>query len=104
MPNLEEMKGQMAQRMNPNAAGGGLPAGAPSSAQGGQYPPGAASGQPTPGFPDLIEQVMNILLQGNPADAKIFGAMVAELQQMVEEHQARAAQGPPAQPQPQPQM
>lgn len=96
MPSLDEMKGRMAQRMNPNAAGGGLPpAGAPSSAQsGGQYPPGAGSGtEPTPGFAETLDNVMQTLLQGNPADMELFGAFMAELEQIVREHQQSAGAG-----------
>ena len=67
----------------------------PPAALGGQQPAGAApQAQPTPGFPEMCQQLMQILSQGNEADMQIFGQTVAgPLSSLVENHQSRMGQG-----------
>lgn len=66
----------------------------PPAALGGQQPAGAVpqQGQPTPGFPEMCQQMAQILVQGNEADLMVFGQVViGPLQSLVE---GRQGQGP----------
>ena len=95
---LDRERAILGQRMELNSpqtggmAQGGLqsPAGPPPPMQGGaQQPPGAgaaAQGQPTQGFPELLNQVFQTILQGNEADAVMLGQMLQELKSMHDEH------------------
>lgn len=106
MPDLNAMKAQMAQRMSARPGGGaGLPSGGSASSPAEQYPAPSAGTEPTPGFANMLQQITQILVQGNPADLKVFGAWFGQIAQMVKEHQMKsqavAAGGyqPPTQPQ-----
>lgn len=85
-------RGQMTSPTGGMAQGGLQPqAGSPPPMQGGvQQSPGAApapnGGQPTQGFPEALNQVFQTLLQGNEADAVMFGQMMQELKTMHEQH------------------
>jgi len=69
----------------------------PPAALGGQQPAGAApQGQPTPGFPEMASQMLQILVQGNEADLQIFGQMIGQLQSLVESRQGGGAPAPAA--------
>ena len=98
---MDRERAILGQRMQPGMgqgtggmAQGGLqtPGGVASSPMGGaQQPPGAGAapggqGQPTQGFPELINQVFQTILQGNEADAVMLGQMLQELQSMHTEH------------------
>ena len=107
---LDRERAIVGQRMDlrsPSPSGGmaqgGLPptSGVASSPMGGaQQLPGAGAapmqggaGQPTPGFPELLNQVFQTILKGNEADAVMLGQMIAELKSMYEEHMAGQGQG-----------
>lgn len=74
-------------------AHGGLqaPAGSPPSQMGTQQLPGA-SPQPTPGFEEALNNVFETLLQGNEADAMLFGQKLGQIQELVQRHQAGGEQ------------
>jgi len=83
-------------------SGGASPAGLtqgqgppPPAALGGQQPAGAApQGQPTPGFEQHMSQAMQVLMQGNPADAAIVGQFFAQIQALDEGHRGQQGQQP----------
>jgi len=102
------MPGLLAQESQAAAMGspmGGPPSGAgpagltqgqgppPPAALGGQQPAGAVpQGQPTQGFPEMCQQVIQTLVQGNEADLMVFGqTVIGPLQSLVE---GRQGQGP----------
>jgi hypothetical protein len=66
----------------------------PPAALCGQQPAGAMpqQGQPTPGFPEMASQMLQVLVQGNEADLQIFGQMIAQLQTLVEGRQGQQPQ------------
>jgi hypothetical protein len=87
---LDQQKAIMAQRMGQSAGMGAPQGGLPT---GGMSPPPASQGQQTPGgapqssrLEPLLQQVMQILVEGNPADLEAFGKFMAQLQQLVQEH------------------
>ena len=104
---MDRERAILGQRMELNSpsqtggmAQGGLQpsAGSPPPMQGGaQQPPGAGAasmgqgqGQPTQGFPELLNQVFQTILQGNEADAVMLGQMLQELKSMYDEHTGQA--------------
>ena len=105
------MNGLLAQERQ--MAASGAPQGAPTGgaglaglAGGGSPPPaqgqqlaGASPQQmqPTPGFPEMASQMLQVLVQGNEADLQIFGQMIAQLQSLVEGRQGGAQQQMPPQ-------
>ena len=94
MPSPIEMQQmQMAQRMgaNPGASVGGMQPmqGAPPPSAMGQQPPSGAPSQIQP----LLDQVLDILVQGNPADLQALGQFFAKIQQLVQEHEVGQGMG-----------
>jgi len=96
---------RIANRMPSGAAPGGMQpsAGSPPPPMGMQQPPGVApqaSGQSQ--LAPLLEQVMQVLVQGNPADLEVFGQFMARIKDMVQQHQGQgtmqSAPAPPASP------
>ena len=104
MPGLLAQESQAAAMGAPSGMppSGGGPAGLtqgqgppPPAALGGQQPAGAApQGQPTPGFEQHMSKAMEILVQGNPADAAIVGQFFAQIQALDEGHRGQQGQGP----------
>jgi hypothetical protein len=91
---FEQQRMQMGQRMGaPSPGGMGAGVGTPPPQAGSQAPGGApASSRLEP----LLQQVMQILVEGNPADLEAFGKFMAQLQQLVGDHQGQGApQGAP---------
>ena len=96
MPTPYEMqRAQMANRMG--APSGGMGAG------GQTPPPGPGPQNPNGGAPansrlePLLQQVLQILVEGNPADLEAFGKFMAQLQQLMQDHQGQGvSQGPPS--------
>lgn len=84
---------QMGQRMMSSPPGGmGAGAGMPPPQAGPQQPPGGGSSRLEP----LLQQVMQILVEGNPADVEAFGRFMGELNQLVQDHQGQGMpQGQP---------
>ena len=93
MPTPFEMqRQQMGQRMMGSSPGApGAPSGTPPPQGGpGQAPGGSSRLEP------LLQQVMQILVEGNPADLEAFGKFMGELNQLVQDHQGQGApQGQP---------
>ena len=99
------MPGLLAQERQAAMSGAGSPAGLtqgqgppPPAALGGQQPAGAAPQmQPTPGFPEMCQQVVQVLVQGNEADLQIFGqTVIGPLQALVEDRAGAGAPQPAA--------
>lgn len=92
---FEQQRMQMGQRM-----GAPMPSG---MGAGGQTPPPGPGPQQSPGgapassrLEPLLQQVMQILVEGNPADLEAFGKFMAQLQQLVGDHQGQGIpQGQP---------
>lgn len=84
---FDAQRQQMISRMG--AAPGGMGAGNR------MPPPGSGPQNPTGGAPQnsrlepLLQQVMQILVEGNPADLEAFGKFMGELQQLVQDHQGQ---------------
>lgn len=102
---LDMQRNQMMQDMT--AAPGGLQTqmGSPPPQMGGQQPPGAQSmGGGTSQVKPLLDQALQIIVQGNPADLQALGEFMTRIQQLVERHNAmgqgtaQSAPAPPAQP------
>jgi hypothetical protein len=101
MPTPYEMqRQQMASRMGaPSPGGPGVASGTP--------PPQGSPGQSPGGAPvssrlePLLQQVLQILVEGNPADLEAFGKFMGQLQQLMQDHGNGqgagqvAPQGPP---------
>jgi hypothetical protein len=95
MSQFDQQRSVMAQRMS-GATPGGL-------SQPMNTPPPSSAPQQTPGgapvssrLEPLLQQVMQILVEGNPADLEAFGKFMAQLQQLVGDHQGQGApQGAP---------
>ena len=80
---FDAQRQQMGQRMMGSPPGGmGAGAGMPPPQAGPQQPPGGGSSRLEP----LLQQVMQILVEGNPADIEAFGKFMGELNQLVESH------------------
>lgn len=96
MPVYDAAKNEMARRMamQPGATPGGLTPGMgsppPPPGQTGQLPQGGAP-QPSRLQP-LLQQVMQILVEGRPEDLAAFGEFQAQLVDMVQSHQAGLGQ------------
>jgi len=99
MPVYDPAKNEMARRMSmqPGATPGGLSPGMgsppPPPGQGGQLPQGAA---PPSRLTPLLQQVMQILVEGQQEDLMAFGEFQAQLAELVQSHQAGL--GPQGQP------
>lgn len=88
---FEQQRQQMASRMAPSG-GMGSSGPTPPPGQNPQQPPGGASSRLEP----LLQQVLQILVEGNPADLEAFGKFMGELQQLMQDHQGQGApQGAP---------
>jgi hypothetical protein len=89
MPTPYEMqRQQMASRMGaPSPGGPGVASGTP--------PPQGSPGQAPGGAPSssrlepLLQQVMQILVEGNPSDLEAFGKFMGQLQQLMQDHQGQ---------------
>jgi hypothetical protein len=81
---FEQQRNQMASRMAPSG-GMGASAGTPPPQSGPQQPPGGASSRLEP----LLQQVLQILVEGNPADLEAFGKFMGQLQQLMQDHQGQ---------------
>ena len=90
MPVYDAARNEMARRMSAQqgATPGGLTPNSgsppPPPGMGGQLPPGAA---PQSQLEPLLQQVMQILVQGRPEDLDAFGRFQAQLVDMVQSHQ-----------------
>lgn len=96
MPTQYEMqRNQMAARMGgaPMGSPGASPVMPPTQGRPRQAPVGAPQNSR---LEPLLQQVMQILVDGNPTDLEEFGKFMAELQTLVQEHQGQGApQGQP---------
>lgn len=96
MPVYDPAKNEMARRMasQPGAPPGGLSPGMgsppPPPGQGGQLPQGVAP-QPSRLTP-LLQQVLQILVEGQQEDLIAFGEFQAQLAELVQSHQAGLGQ------------
>lgn len=106
---LDMQRNQMAQNMAGAPASGGLQPQmgppVPPPQMGGQQPPGAQSmGGGQSQVKPLLDQALQIIVQGNPADLQALGEFMAQIQSMVERHNAmgqgtaQSAPAPPATP------
>jgi hypothetical protein len=102
MPVYDSAKNEMARRMSgmPGATPGGLqpPTGnnPPPPVGGGQYPPGGAPQMGQSQVEPLLQQVLSILVQGNPADLEAFGRFQAQCVELFKSHQeGQGAAQPP---------
>jgi len=92
MPIYDSARNEMARRMGsrPGASPGGLSPSMgsppPPPGVGGQLPPGAAPQQPSQLEP-LLQQVLQILVQGRPEDLEAFGRFQGQLVELVKSHQ-----------------
>ena len=84
---FEQQRTQMASRMAPSG-GMGVGGQTPPPGSNPQQPPGGASSRLEP----LLQQVMQILVEGNPADLEAFGKFMTELQTLVQDHQGQGMQ------------
>lgn len=88
---LDQQRAIMAQRMAQRTTPQGAPPGGLSGGLGSPPPPNGSQ-QPLGGAPQtsrlepLLQQVMQILVEGNPADLEAFGKFMAQLQQLAQEH------------------
>lgn len=94
MPSPIEMQQmQMAQRMGNGATVGGM------QPMQGSPPPPAMGQQPPTGAPTqsqvqpLLDQVLDIIVMGNPADLQALGEFFAKVQQLVQEHEMGQGMG-----------
>ena len=100
MPVYDSARNEMARRMaaQPGASPGGLTPGTgsppPPPGMGGQLPPGAAPSAQSQLEP-LLQQVLQLLVQGRPEDLEAFGRFQAQLVELVQSHQM-GQQTPPA--------
>ena len=97
MPGYDPAKNEMARRMamQSGAPPGGLSPGQgsppPPPGQGGQFPQGAAP-QAQSRLTPLLQQVMQILVEGRPEDLDAFGQFQAQLYELVQSHQSGLGQ------------
>lgn len=92
MPVYDPARNEMARRMaaRPGASPGGLAPGLgsppPPPGAGGQLPPGMAP-QGQSQLRPLLQQVLQILVQGRPEDLQAFGEFQGQLVELVKSHQ-----------------
>jgi len=93
---LDQQKAIMAQRMggSPGAMGGSTATPPPQFGT----PQQGSGGAPSSRLAPLLQQVLQILVEGNPADLQEFGKFMAQLQNLVQAHEQ--GQGGPPQGQP----
>lgn len=101
MPVYDPQRNEMARRMgSQGAAPGGLSptqgSPPPPPGVGGQYPPGGAPQEMGASrIEPMLQQVLQILVEGRPEDLEAFGKFQGQLAELVQSHQQ--GQGQPQQ-------